>query len=56
VPPASSRALEAATGSGDYTEVAFPVGHIGIYVSARVQQVLPRTIAEWLQARTGDTP
>lgn len=52
VPPASSRALAGAVGGSDYTEVSFPVGHIGMYVSARVQQQLPQTIAAWLKART----
>jgi len=52
VPPASSAALEGVIGSADYTAVSFPVGHIGMYVSAKVQKQLPPTIAEWLHART----
>jgi len=51
VPPASSKALEGAISSSDYTAVSFPVGHIGMYVSARVQKQLPPTIADWLKAR-----
>lgn len=51
VPPASSQALGEHVGSEDFTERSFPVGHIGMYVSSKVQKVLPPTIAEWLKAR-----
>jgi len=51
VPPASSMALQQYIGSTDYSVRAFPVGHIGMYVSGKVQQDLPPTIAGWLQAR-----
>lgn len=51
VPPASSLALERYVGTKDYTVRSFPVGHIGMYVSAKVQHDLPPTIAHWLQAR-----
>ncbi len=51
VPPASSIALERYAGSKDYTAQSFPVGHIGMYVSGKVQRDLPPLIAEWLKAR-----
>jgi polyhydroxyalkanoate synthase len=51
VPPASSRALRDATRSGDYTELAFKGGHIGIYVSGRAQREVPPAIHEWLRER-----
>jgi len=51
VPPAASRALEGATGSEDYTQLAFKGGHIGIYVSGRAQREVPPTIHDWLAAR-----
>ncbi len=51
VPPASSVALERYIGSKDYTARSFPVGHIGMYVSGKVQQELPPTIANWLKER-----
>jgi polyhydroxyalkanoate synthase subunit PhaC len=38
-------------GSKDYTEIPFPVGHIGMYVSGKVQRDLPPAIADWLKAR-----
>jgi polyhydroxyalkanoate synthase len=51
VPPASSIALERHIGTTDYTVRSFPVGHIGMYVSGKVQHDLPPTIANWLQER-----
>lgn len=51
VPPPSSIALEKYVGTKDYSVQSFPVGHIGMYVSGRVQEALPPTIAEWLKAR-----
>ena len=52
VEPASSAALEKYVGSTDYTARSFPVGHIGMYVSSKVQSGLPLTITEWLRARS----
>ena len=49
--PASSLALEKYVASDDYTVRSFPVGHIGMYVSSKVQKDLPPTIADWLKAR-----
>jgi polyhydroxyalkanoate synthase subunit PhaC len=51
VPPKSSIALEACISSKDYTVRSFPTGHIGMYVSSKVQQDLPPAIANWLTAR-----
>ncbi|HEY9903627.1 MAG TPA: DUF3141 domain-containing protein, partial [Candidatus Sericytochromatia bacterium] len=51
VPPASSLALETYIASVDYTVRSFPVGHIGMYVSSKVQQNLPPTIVDWLKVR-----
>ncbi|MBF2048527.1 MAG: class III poly(R)-hydroxyalkanoic acid synthase subunit PhaC [Elainella sp. C42_A2020_010] len=51
VPPAASLALEHYISSQDYTVCSFPVGHIGIYVSSKVQNNLPPRIADWLKAR-----
>ena len=51
VPPDASRALRTLTGSGDYTELSFPGGHIGIYVSSRAQREVPTAIHTWLSAR-----
>ena len=51
VPPQASRALAAVLGNGDYTELSFRGGHIGIYVSSRAQREVPSAIHAWLQAR-----
>jgi len=52
VPPSSSMALESYVGTKDYTVASFPVGHIGMYVSGKVQRDLPPLIAEWLKQRS----
>jgi polyhydroxyalkanoate synthase len=52
VPPDSSKALAGCVSSSDYTELEFPGGHIGIYVSARAREMLPQAIADWLSKRS----
>ncbi|WP_295882809.1 class III poly(R)-hydroxyalkanoic acid synthase subunit PhaC [uncultured Thiohalocapsa sp.] len=52
VPPASSKALNGMTGSEDYTELAFPGGHIGIYVSGKAQKEVTPAIGNWLNERS----
>ena len=44
--------LEGLTASRDYTPFEFDGGHIGIYVSRSAQELLPRTIAQWLTSRS----
>src|SRR5690606_23091812 len=51
VPPSASRALGGLVGTGDYTELSFRSGHIGIYVSARAQGQVPAAIHDWLAER-----
>jgi polyhydroxyalkanoate synthase len=51
VPPSSSVNLEKFVGSDDVTTVAFPGGHIGIYVSGRSQRELAPAIAKWVKER-----
>ncbi len=51
VPPDATRALRGRTGSTDYSEVSFPGGHIGIYVSGKAQSQIPPAIAGWLGKR-----
>jgi len=48
VPPDASRALKGLTSSKDYTELSFPGGHIGIYVSGKAQKQVTPAISEWL--------
>ena len=52
VPPESSMVLGKHVGTDDYTVQSFPVGHIGMYVSGKVQRNLPPLIAEWLEQRS----
>lgn len=51
VPPAASSCLRQHVGSKDYSELAFTGGHIGIYVSSKAQQQIPKALAEWLLTR-----
>ncbi len=51
VPPDASKALKKKVGSKDYTELSFPGGHIGIYVSGKAQKTVPPAIGEWLDKR-----
>jgi polyhydroxyalkanoate synthase len=51
VPREASLALEGLVGSKDYTMLEFPLGHIGMYISARAQHEVPAAIARWLAAR-----
>jgi polyhydroxyalkanoate synthase subunit PhaC len=53
VPPSASRPLKHLVGSGDYSEVSFRGGHIGIYVSGRAQKEVPGAIHSWLAQRAG---
>ncbi len=52
VPPDASKAMKGRTGSSDYTELAFPGGHIGIYVSGKAQKEVTPAIGDWLNKRS----
>lgn len=51
VPPPSSKALGDYVGTSDYTCRGFKTGHIGMYVSGKVQKELPELIGQWLKER-----
>lgn len=51
VRPMSTLPLKDVIPTKDYTVKSFPVGHIGMYVSGKVQSQMPPAIAEWLKAR-----
>jgi polyhydroxyalkanoate synthase len=51
VPPGASIPLQRLIGSTDYTAFASDTGHIGIFVSRRADQEVPRRIVEWLRTR-----
>ncbi len=52
VPPDASKALDGRTSSKDYSELAFPGGHIGIYVSGKAQKEVTPAIGKWLSERS----
>jgi polyhydroxyalkanoate synthase len=51
IPPAASIPFNDCIGSTDKELVAYPVGHIGMYVSSKSQQLLAPKIAEWIWKR-----
>ena len=51
VPPASTTALEEYVGTDDYTVQSYPVGHIGMYVSSKVQNTMPSAVVDWYKER-----
>jgi polyhydroxyalkanoate synthase len=51
VPPVSSKALREHVGSKDVQELAYPVGHIGMFVSGKTQKTLAPKISEWINKR-----
>lgn len=51
VPPNSSRELEKHVGSDDVKTIAFPGGHIGIYVSGKAQRDLAPALVDWVKER-----
>ena len=51
IPPATSRVLSGKLGTNDYTELGLPGGHIGLFVSAKSQDVVGKGIVDWLSER-----
>jgi polyhydroxyalkanoate synthase len=51
IPPATSQALGAKVGTRDYTELALPGGHVGVFVGGKSQALLGAGIAKWLAER-----
>jgi polyhydroxyalkanoate synthase len=56
VPPHCSCCVDELVGSKDVTTRAFPLGHIGMYVSSRAQTDLAPTVADWLITRSAVSP
>lgn len=53
IPPATSQALGGVAGTTDYTELALPGGHIGVFVGGKSQSLLAPGIANWLLDHQG---
>ena len=51
IPPATSQALGAKVRTRDYTELALPGGHVGVFVGGKTQALLGSGIAKWLAER-----
>jgi len=51
VPPPCSTALKNYVGSKDYTDMPIKGGHVGIYVSSRLQDIVGDGIFDWLEPR-----
>ena len=51
IPPPCSKSLGKYVGSKDYSELAIPGGHVGIYVSSKLQGFVGDGIAQWLIER-----
>ncbi len=51
IPPRTSQALGERVGTKDYTELALPGGHVGVFVSGKSQGILGEGIMSWLKAR-----
>lgn len=52
VPPHCSCTVEGVVASKDVTTKAFPLGHIGMYVSSRSQNDIAPTVSQWLIGRS----
>jgi polyhydroxyalkanoate synthase len=52
IPPATSQALGAKVGTRDYSELALPGGHVGVFVGGKSQALLGSGIANWLAERS----
>ena len=51
IPPATSQGLKPCIGTEDYTELALPGGHVGVFVGGKSQKLLGSGIADWLARR-----
>ena len=53
IPPATSRAIGPKLGTTDYTELALPGGHVGVFVGGRSQKMFAPGVASFLEKRDG---
>jgi polyhydroxyalkanoate synthase len=52
IPPKCSQALGGYVSTEDYSEIALPGGHVGVFVSGKSQGVLGKGITDWLRERS----
>lgn len=51
VPPEAAEVLPSKVGSTDVEDICLPTGHIGIYVSSKIQKLFVPKISAWLKER-----
>ena len=51
IPPPCAQALKDYVGTDDYTEIALPGGHVGVYVSGKSQGIVADGVYRWLLDR-----
>lgn len=51
VPPSSTKPIHEKVGSADKEIIAFPAGHIGVFVGSKSQKTLAPAVAKWLGKR-----
>ncbi len=49
IPPATSRAIGPKLGTSDYTELALPGGHVGVFVGGKSQKLFAPGVASFLE-------
>ena len=52
IPPPCSQSLKKYVGTKDYTEIALPGGHVGVYVSSKSQGIVSDGVFDWLKKRS----
>ncbi len=55
IPPATSRAIGPKLGTSDYTELALPGGHVGVFVGGRSQKLFAPAVASFLEKHDQQT-
>ena len=53
IPPPCSQALGKLVGTRDYSELALPGGHVGVFVSGKSQGIVGSHVVKWLEERSG---
>jgi poly[(R)-3-hydroxyalkanoate] polymerase subunit PhaC len=52
IPPASARALKKFVSPKQYSELALPGGHVGVFVSSKSQGIVGKGVVDWLRKRS----
>ena len=52
IPPASAQALKKFVSKKQYSELALPGGHVGVFVSSKSQGIVGKGVVDWLRKRS----